>query len=52
VLAVSLVVVVAYGIALVYFRSHYPSDVIAGWCVALAWTCVVALLSSGDLRRG
>ena len=53
VLAVSFVVVAVYGVALVYFRSHYPSDVVAGWCVALVWTCGFALLgSSGDLRPG
>jgi membrane-associated phospholipid phosphatase len=27
----------AYGAALVLLLWHYPSDVVAGWCVALAW---------------
>jgi membrane-associated phospholipid phosphatase len=53
VLAVTLVSLALYGAALVYFRSHYPSDVVGGWCVALVWTCGFALLvSKGDLRSG
>jgi PAP2 superfamily protein len=51
VLAASLGFVAMYGAALVYFRSHYPSDVIGGWCVALVWACgIVLLFSSGDAR--
>ena len=46
VLAVTLVSLVLFGAALVYFRSHYPSDVLGGWCVALVWTCGFALLVS------
>jgi undecaprenyl-diphosphatase len=45
VLVVSLALVGLYGAALVYSRSHYPSDVLAGWCIALFWTCGFALLS-------
>jgi membrane-associated phospholipid phosphatase len=53
VLGVTLVSLALYGAALVYFRSHYPSDVVGGWCVALVWTCGFALLvSKGDLRSG
>jgi membrane-associated phospholipid phosphatase len=52
-LALSLVFVAVYGTALVYFRSHYPSDVVGGWCVALIWTCGFGFLfSRGDLRSG
>lgn len=51
VLAVTPVSLALYGAALVYSRSHYPSDVVGGWCVALVWTCGFALLvSKGDLR--
>jgi membrane-associated phospholipid phosphatase len=53
VLAVAPVSLSLYGAALVYSRSHYPSDVVGGWCVALVWTCGFALLvSKGDLRSG
>lgn len=49
VLALSLATVALYGVALVFERSHYPSDVVAGWCVALFWSYALALL---DARLG
>jgi membrane-associated phospholipid phosphatase len=48
VLTGGLVFVALYGAALIYFRSHYPSDVVAGWCIALAWTSVSAMLVSAN----
>jgi membrane-associated phospholipid phosphatase len=33
----------AYGIALVLLLWHYPSDVVGGWCAALAWVAAVWL---------
>jgi membrane-associated phospholipid phosphatase len=44
--------VVASGIPLVYAWWHYPSDVVAGWCFALAWVTALWLLfrpSADDL---
>jgi len=37
VLALGVPFLVAYGVALVYAWWHYPFDVLAGWCAALAW---------------
>jgi undecaprenyl-diphosphatase len=37
----------ANGIVIVFLWWHYPSDVLAGWCVSLAWVCALLLL----LRR-
>jgi membrane-associated phospholipid phosphatase len=37
----AVVLTVAYGAALVLLLWHYPSDVLAGWCAALAWVAVV-----------
>ncbi len=36
-LAVGVPLVVAYGVILIYQWWHYPSDIVAGWCLALAW---------------
>jgi membrane-associated phospholipid phosphatase len=41
-----------YGLALVLLLWHYPSDVIAGWALALAWVLVLRLaLSNTGIRR-
>jgi membrane-associated phospholipid phosphatase len=54
VLAISLGVTVLYGAALVYTRSHYPSDVVGGWCIALGWSvgALGILQANASRRRG
>ena len=36
-------VVLLGGVGIVYAGWHYPSDVLAGWCVGLAWVALVWL---------
>jgi membrane-associated phospholipid phosphatase len=43
VVAIGVPFVLAYGAVIVYLWWHYPSDVVAGWCVALAWVTVLSL---------
>jgi membrane-associated phospholipid phosphatase len=43
VLAVAVPVLVAYGALLVYAWWHYPTDVLAGWCIAIAWVTALWL---------
>jgi membrane-associated phospholipid phosphatase len=35
--------VFGFGAAIVILRWHYPSDVIAGWCVAVVWVSALSL---------
>jgi membrane-associated phospholipid phosphatase len=52
-LAVGVPIVVAYGVVLVYQLWHYPSDVVAGWCIAVAWMTALWLAlgrGMGDSR--
>lgn len=36
--------VAVIGFSRLYLGVHYPSDIIAGWCVSVAWVLLVALL--------
>jgi membrane-associated phospholipid phosphatase len=44
ILAASLLYIVGVGVSRVYLHAHLPPDVVAGWCVALAWTTGLRLL--------
>jgi len=41
VLVAAAVLTVGIGISRVYLGAHYPADVVAGWCIAIAWVAVV-----------
>jgi membrane-associated phospholipid phosphatase len=41
----------AFGAAIVVLRWHYPSDVLAGWCIALAWVSGVWLIAQVGAHR-
>jgi undecaprenyl-diphosphatase len=43
--------VFANGLTIVFLWWHYPSDVLAGWCVSLAWVCTLWLVLPPGYRR-
>lgn len=43
-LLVGLIYVLAIGFTRLYLGVHYPSDIVAGWFVALAWVAAVSII--------
>ena len=51
-IALATVYVLVVGVSRLYLGVHFPSDVLAGWCVAVAWVVVVAVvLDRGERSR-
>ena len=51
VLTVAGVLAVLIGLTRLYLGVHYPTDVLAGWTVGLAWALTSGLLARGLRRR-
>jgi undecaprenyl-diphosphatase len=49
---VSLVLALLVGLSRVYLGVHYPSDVLAGWSVGLAWALLCWLVARYLQYRG
>ena len=51
-LAVAIFLTILVGISRVYLGVHYPSDVLAGWCVGTAWALLCWAATSYLQARG
>jgi undecaprenyl-diphosphatase len=49
--ALGALLVVGVGIAVIGDSGHWPSDVLAGWCLALAWVFVLSAAVGQRLHR-
>ncbi len=49
--AVGALFLVGVGLSRMYFGVHYPSDILGGWCVSLAWVAALALTLPRRLLR-
>jgi len=52
VLAVAVTLTALVGVSRVYMGVHYPSDVLGGWCVGLAWASACWLVALRLQRSG
>ena len=52
VLTVSLLLTGMVGVSRVYMGVHYPTDVLAGWCVGLVWASLCWLVGRRLQRQG
>ena len=50
-LAVAVVLIVLIGFSRVYLGVHYPTDVLAGWCVGSAWAILCCVAAHFLARR-
>ena len=51
-IGIALVLTLLVGLSRLYMGVHYPSDVLAGWCLGAAWALLCSSVASLLQRRG
>jgi undecaprenyl-diphosphatase len=51
-MSVAVILTLLVGASRVYLGVHYPSDVVAGWCVGAAWALLCWAAALWLQRRG
>ena len=51
-LSLAILLTIAVGISRIYLGVHYPTDVLAGWCIGAAWAALCWSISNWLQRRG
>ena len=51
-MSVAVILTIVVGISRVYLGVHYPSDVLAGWCIGAAWAVLCWAAAIWMQRRG
>jgi undecaprenyl-diphosphatase len=48
----AMVLTLLVGVSRIYLGVHYPTDVLAGWCIGIAWALICWTIMSRFQRRG
>ena len=51
-MSVAVILTLMVGMSRVYLGVHYPSDVVAGWCLGAAWAVLCWAVALWLQRRG